>query len=122
MIKQFRISYKIITAIVACSIIISSIIGYISITRGSKVIKRNAERKLQLKAEKQANHFTAIMSRAEDNIYGLNATIKATLDIDKFSDQYLNKDELVSLADSLSNTAVDLEELVAQFDLGKKEY
>ena len=88
--KQFKISYKIITAIVICSIVISSIIGYVSITRGSKVIKSNAEKKLQLKAEKQANHFTAIMSRVEDNIKGLDATIKATFDVKKNSNQYLN--------------------------------
>ncbi len=75
-----RINFKVILAIFLCSAVISTAVGYISLYKSSTLMKTNAEKRLQLTAEKEAEYLSAVMARAENAVSGLGTAISASFD------------------------------------------
>ncbi|TDT62757.1 methyl-accepting chemotaxis protein [Fonticella tunisiensis] len=79
-----KVKNKITSAIVACSIISTLLVGGVSLASSSRIIKLQAEKNLSLIAENKANEFNAMISRVENSVQTLAATINSSIDIEKF--------------------------------------
>lgn len=88
-----KISSKIIVTIVSCSLIISLLIGTISIMKSSKIIKEQAQQNLHLMASLEGTKFNHIFSDIEHHVEDLSTYILSTFDIKKLNTQYLQEYE-----------------------------
>lgn len=67
-----KLSLRIIAAIVFCSILVSSIVGIISIIQSTSIIKSEAKDKLLYLASSRGNEYTIITSKAENTVKALS--------------------------------------------------
>ncbi|MCB2312862.1 methyl-accepting chemotaxis protein [Clostridium tagluense] len=88
-----KISTKIIIAIVLCCISISTIIGGISLIKGSSIIHKEACDKLVLMAESNANKLSKHLSIAENDLSYLDYEVTQNFDLNKVkkNPKYLNE-------------------------------
>lgn len=108
-----KISTKITVGIIACSLIISILIGSISLFQSSKYIKKEADDKLIYMSEDYANKLNLTLNTVEDTANTLSSSIKATIDLDKlkndseYMEYYLDK----VLAPSIKNISEDIQKV-----------
>lgn len=74
---------KIIIAIVACSTLITLIVGGSSIINSSKIIKEQSVRNLSLIADSKTKEFNLIINTVENSVSNLSVTITSSFDTNK---------------------------------------
>ena len=80
------IRIKIFSAIVMCSILITLIIGFVSITNSTKVAETNSREKLTLMCENKTNELNSKISKVEQSVNTLSKIVLDNLDdVNKFS-------------------------------------
>lgn len=76
-----KISFKIVLAIVVCSILLTAIVGGISIIQSSKLITAVVKDEICVQAQNYANQYNLLLKGAESGIEGLVSTANATINI-----------------------------------------
>lgn len=95
-----KIKGKIKLAIVACSVIMTLLVGGVSIFNSSRIIKQEATKNLSLIAENKVKEFDSIITNVESSGNGLAAIINSTLDAGKMS---TDKNYLKDYQDRIEN-------------------
>ncbi len=80
-----KISYKIILAIILCSLVVALILGSNGIIQSSKIIKLETNDKLKYMSETYANEYSQTFKNIEGAAGALASTIFATFDSEKFN-------------------------------------
>lgn len=78
-----KISYPIILAIIACSVLVAVVIGGIALTKSGSIIKANAENMMLDKAEKTAMELSLAVEEASDAAKALESVVSNTFDVSK---------------------------------------
>jgi methyl-accepting chemotaxis protein len=81
--KNQGIKAKIILSIVACTTLITLIVGGSSIYNSSKIIKQQSINNLSLIADTKTQEFNVIINTVENAVSNLSATITSSFDINK---------------------------------------
>lgn len=74
-----KISFKIVLAIVGCSILLAALVGGISIYQSSRTLEEGVKEKLTLLAESHANEFNTVIRRTEHGVAGLEKIVSSTV-------------------------------------------
>lgn len=108
-----KISTKITVGIIACSLIISILIGSVSMLQSSKYIKKEADDKLLYMSKNYANELNLTLSTVEDTANTLSSNIKATIDLDKLKNdpEYMESYLENILAPSIKMTSEDIQKV-----------
>lgn len=80
-VRHRKIGNKIVAAIVICCILVAVSIGGTSIIKSSQIIQQEAEDKLQLLVENQANKFDTTIAEVEGSVEGLAAAANTAFDL-----------------------------------------
>lgn len=80
-----KISYKIILAIIGCCIIVSSAIGYVSITSSSNIIHNQAEEKLKNMSSDYGESIDQQLQLLKNKTDDLARVVSSTFKLDEFS-------------------------------------
>lgn len=92
-----KISSKITIAIILCSLILSILLGSVSIFQSSKYLEKEAYEKLGMMGKSYANEFSQQLENVESTVNTLSSQIGATIDLDKmkedpaYMENYLEK-------------------------------
>lgn len=88
-----KISYKIMAAIIVCSIFLSVVIGGVSIIKSGAVIFNETCNSLYLTARSKANEYDVLLSRVEMSVEGLKSAAGANFDFNQFKtdSQFMQK-------------------------------
>lgn len=78
-----KISFRIITAIISCSVIISLLVGMTSIIRSNSVVTDEAKEKLMFLAKDEASKIDRDIVSVQNSVDNLNRILVNTLDIDR---------------------------------------
>ena len=82
--KSIRI--KIFSAIIICSILITLLIGFVSISNSTNVAETNSREKLTLICENKTNELNGTISKVEQSVNTLSKIVLDNLDdVNKFS-------------------------------------
>lgn len=114
-----KLSTKIVTAIVFCSILISSIIGATSIVKSTSIIKSEAKDKLLNIALSRGNEYSIQTSKAENIVNGLSEIVLGSIDVSKAKDdKYLisYEKELGNMVKNIGDSTEGIDELYINFD------
>lgn len=114
-----KLSTKIVTSIVICSILISSIVGIISMIRASSVIKNEAKEKLLNIASSRGNEYSIQTSKAENIVNDLCGIVLGSIEISKAKDDnYINKyqKELGNIIKNIGCSNKEIVGLYVNFD------
>lgn len=84
-----KISHRIITAIILCSITISSFIGVFSILKSTRVIRSQSETIMKEMGKSQAEAFNVELTKTENIVSNLNSLTQTSFDVNKISDEYI---------------------------------
>lgn len=79
-----KISFKIITAIISCSVIIALSVGMTSIIRSSSVVTTEAKEKLHFLAIDESNKIDKSIITVENSVNTLSEILISTLDVNRF--------------------------------------
>lgn len=79
-----KISYKIIAAIMSCSIIIAVIIGLLSTSKGSNLIIKEVENNLINLTESRKNYMNEIIQDVQSRVGDIEALVSTTFNTDSF--------------------------------------
>lgn len=116
-----KLSFRIVTAIVLCSVLVSSIVGVISIIQSTNIIKSEAKDKLLNIASSRGNEYSIITSKAENTVKELSEIVLGSIDVSKVKDDnYLNnyENELSGIVKSLADSNEGIVGLYINFDPG----
>lgn len=114
-----KLSNRIVGAIVLCSILMSSVVGIISIAKCSITIKNEVKDKLLNIASSRANEYSIETSKAENIVTNLSGVVLGSIDISKAKDDdYINdyEIELAKIIKSLGDSNNDIAGLYINFD------
>lgn len=114
-----KVSTKIVSAIVLCLVIISSIVGITSIVKSSSIIKSEAKDKLLNIASSRGNQYSIQTSKAENLVMNLSKIVLGSMDVSKTKDDnYMNnyETELISIIKQLGDSNKDIVGLYMNFD------
>jgi methyl-accepting chemotaxis protein len=96
-----KISYKIMSAIILCALIVSLLLGSTSSLYSSKIIKKETNDKLIYMSEKYANEYSQMLRNIEGVSSALTSTIFSTFNLEEYNRDpnyvltYLDKLDLV---------------------------
>lgn len=114
-----KLSTRIVTAILLCSILISSAVGFTSIARSSSIIKNEAKERLLNIAEGRGNEYSIQTSKAENTVNELAEIVLGSIDISKVKeDNYFIKyqEEMSNIVKSLGDSNKGIEGLYINFN------
>ncbi|MBR0598620.1 cache domain-containing protein [Sinanaerobacter chloroacetimidivorans] len=80
-----KISSRIIFTVIACSLITSLLVGWVSLTLSKKLLESEATERVQGLADKYANETSAIFENIQGLVTALSVTINNSFDLDEFS-------------------------------------
>ena len=98
-----KISFKIITGIIVCSLSISLIVAFLGILQGTKAIKKESNDKLSYMASNYANQFSENLSSIQSSIDSLGNSVIASFDMNQF---HLNPKAYVEQYSNILSPAV----------------
>jgi len=110
-----KLSTRIVTSIVICSILISSIVGIISIMESSSIIKKEAKGKLLNIASSRANEYSIQTSKAENTVKDLSAIVLGNMEISKIKDDSYVNNYLKELGNVIKNIADSNKEIAGLY-------
>ncbi|MCY6354262.1 PDC sensor domain-containing protein [Clostridium sp. ZS2-4] len=93
-----KISSKIIITITVCCLIISTVIGSISVYESSKHLKQESKGKLLFMAQSYCNEFDKTLNSAESSVDTFSANVAAAFDLQKFKSnpkKYIKEYEII---------------------------
>lgn len=114
-----KLSTRIVTSIVICSILISSIVGIISMIRSSSVIKNEAKEKLLNIASSRGNEYSIQTSKAENIVNDICGIVLGSIEISKAKDDnYINnyQKELGNIIKNIGDSNKEIAGLYVNFD------
>lgn len=81
-----KISFKIITGIIVCSLSISLIVALLGILQGTKAIKKESNDKLTYMAGNYANEFSKSLSSIQSSLDSVATNVIASFDMNQFNE------------------------------------
>lgn len=105
-----KLSFRIVAAIVFCSVLVSSIVGVISIFQSISIIKSEAKDKLLYIASSRGNEYSIITTKAENTVRSLAEIILGSIDVSRVKDDsYLDdyENEMCGILESLAESNGD---------------
>jgi methyl-accepting chemotaxis protein len=114
-----KLSTRIVTAILLCSILISATVGITSIVKSSSIIKNEAKERLLNIASSRGNEYSIQVSTIENTVNELAGIVLGSIDISKVKDDnYFSNYEkdLASIVKSLGDSNKGIAGLYVNFD------
>ena len=114
-----KLSSKIVTAILLCSVLISAIVGITSILKSSSVIEREAKDKLLNLASSRGNEYAIQTSKVENTVNELANIIIESIDVSRVKDDnYLEnfEKELGNILKGLGDSNEKILDVYMNFD------
>lgn len=114
-----KLSTRIVTAILLCSVLISATVGFTSIVKSSSIIKNEAKERLLNIASSIGNEYSIQTSKTENTVNELTEIVLGSIDISKVKDDnYFNnyQKEISSIVKSLGDSNKGIVGLYINFD------
>ncbi len=108
-------------AIVFCSVLVSSIVGIISIIQSTRIVKSEAKDKLLNIASSRGNEYSITTAKAENTVRELSGIVLGSIDVSRVKDDnYLDdyENELSAIVRSLADSNEGIVGLYFNFDPG----
>ena len=119
---RFRIGTKIIFSILACSLIISIIVGFSTVSRSTKIIKAEVEDKMERIAVGTGNEFSIQTTKVENTVKELSGVVIRSFDPTKATDPVYMEEFVSKTSHLVKNLGDSNEGLVGLYFMFSPEY